>query len=372
MSPLRVDVVAGTRPEGIKLAPLVNRLQREPGRFEARLVSTGQHRQMLAQVLEVFGVTPDVDLGLMKPGQDLTDVTCGALLGLRQIFRERRPDWVVVQGDTTTAFAAALAAFYEKIPVAHVEAGLRTGDKFAPYPEEVNRRLADQLSDLFLAPTTLARDALLAEGFPAEKIHVTGNTVGDAVLAARDLVREKGLGLPGVDPGLLAGKRVLLVTGHRRESFGATFEGMCRAMLRIVDEHPDVVLVYPVHLNPNVEAPVRRILGGHERIRLLPPLGYLDFVAAMEASHLILTDSGGVQEEGPSFGRPILVMRDVTERPEGIEAGVARLVGTSEAGIHAAVAELLGDGAAYAAMATGRNPYGDGRASDRIADLLAR
>ena len=366
----RVVVIAGTRPEGIKLAPVVRALRARPERFECTLVSTGQHREMLAQVLEAFELAPDLDLGLMRPGQDLTDVTAGALLGLRGPFRERRPDWVIVQGDTTTAFAAALAAFYEKIPVAHVEAGLRSGQRYAPFPEEVNRRLADQLSELFFAPTEASRRALLAEGFDAAKIEVTGNTVVDALLVAREKVRAAPPPIPGLDEAALEGKRLVLVTGHRRESFGEGFEAICRALLRLVRAHPDVAVVYPVHLNPNVDGPVRRLLGGEPRIQLLRPLAYLPFVSLLARCDLVLSDSGGVQEEAPSFGKPLLVMRDVTERPEGVEAGVARLVGTTEERIVAAASELLSDPAAYAALSRGVNPYGDGRASERIADRL--
>lgn len=370
MSRRRITIVAGTRPEGIKLAPLVQELRRRSDRCEVRLVSTGQHREMLGQVLSLFALTPDRDLDLMRPGQDLYDVTAGALLGLREELRAHRPDWVVVQGDTTTVFAAALAAFYEKLRVAHVEAGLRSGDRYAPYPEELNRKLTDQLTELFLAPTEGAKQALLAEGFPAAAIHVTGNTVIDALLHARGLVQREPPVIPGLNEAALVGKRVVLVTGHRRESFGDTFEGICRALRRLVEARPDVAVVYPVHLNPNVRGPVGRILGGVERIQLLEPLGYLPFVSLMTRAHLVLTDSGGLQEEAPSLARPVLVMRDVTERPEGIAAGVARLVGTSEEGILAGALALLDDPAAYAAMATGNNPYGDGRASERIADLL--
>ncbi len=370
MSRRRITIVAGTRPEGIKLAPLVAELRRQPERCEVRLVSTGQHREMLAQVLELFALKPDLDLDLMRPGQDLYDVTSRALLGLRDELRDHRPDWLVVQGDTTTVFAAALAAFYERVPVAHVEAGLRSGDLYSPFPEEANRKLTDQLTRIFFAPTEPARRALLAEGFPAAAIHVTGNTVIDALLHARAIVERTPPPIPGLDERALAGKRIVLVTGHRRESFGETFEGICRALRRLVEARPDVAVVYPVHLNPNVRAPVARLLGGVAGIQLLEPLSYLPFVSLMVRAHLVLTDSGGLQEEAPSLARPVLVMRDVTERPEGIAAGVARLVGTTEEGILAGALALLDDPAQYAAMATGANPYGDGRASARIAELL--
>lgn len=366
----RVLVAIGTRPEGIKMAPLVRALRARPEAFDTLLVSTGQHREMLAKVLAIFALVPDVDLNLMKAGQDLYDVTAGTLLGMRALLRAERPDWVLVQGDTTTAFSTALAAFYEKIPVGHVEAGLRTGKRYLPFPEELNRKMIDQLSTLFFAPTELAKKELLAEGFPEADVHVTGNTVVDALYTVRTHVRERGVRIHGLDEREMAGRRMLLVTGHRRESFGEVFEGICRAVLRIVDAHPDVVAVYPVHLNPNIDGPVRRLLGAHPRIQLLPPQGYLEFVSLLDRAHAILSDSGGVQEEAPSFGKPVLVMRDVTERPEGVTAGVARLVGTRENGIFDGVSKILGDPDAYRLMATGVNPYGDGHAADRHVEAL--
>jgi len=365
----RAAIVMGTRPEAIKLAPVVRAL-RERGRMQPLLVSTGQHRQMLDQALDVFGLRPDVDLAVMKTGQSLHDVTARTLEGMRRVLHQYRPEWVVVQGDTTTAFAAALAAFYDKLPVAHVEAGLRSGDRYSPFPEEINRRLVDQISEVLFAPTDSARDLLVREGYPLERVHVTGNTVVDALLAVRDVVRRQRTGLPGLRATRLRGKRLILVTAHRRESFGPGVEAICRAMLRIVAAHPDVCIVYPVHLNPNVDEPVRRVLGGEPRVVLLPPVSYLEFVALLDRAHFVLTDSGGVQEEAPTFGKPLLVMRDVTERPEGIAAGVARLVGTSEERIFAEAARLLSDPAHYASMATGNNPYGDGKASARIAAVL--
>jgi UDP-N-acetylglucosamine 2-epimerase (non-hydrolysing) len=365
----RVAVVVGTRPEAIKLAPVVRAL-RDRANLEPVLISSGQHRQLLDQALGVFGLSPDIDLAVMSPGQTLHDVTSRTLVGMRGVFQECRLSWVVVQGDTTTAFAAALAAFYDKIPVAHVEAGLRSGQRYSPFPEEINRRLIDQLSSVLFAPTNLARQLLLQEGFPAETIQMTGNTVVDALQEARKIVRQQGVAVAGLSEDALRGKRMILVTAHRRESFGSAFEEMCRALLRIVTEHPDVCVVYPVHLNPNVEDPVRKILGATSRVILLPPVSYLEFVALMDRSHFILTDSGGVQEEAPTFRKPLLVMREVTERPEGIEVGVARLVGTSERCIVAEAHRLLSDPAHYAAMASGHNPYGDGTAAARIARTL--
>jgi UDP-N-acetylglucosamine 2-epimerase (non-hydrolysing) len=363
-----IAVVAGTRPEGIKLAPLVHALRRRRG-GEALLVSTGQHREMLEQALSAFALRPDVDLDVMRAGQTLHDVTVATLARLEPVLRELRPSWVVVQGDTTTAMAAALAAFYQRIPVAHVEAGLRTNARYSPFPEELNRRIVDQLSNALFAPTARAREALLREGFPDGRILVTGNTVVDAIqhLRASGVTRRRWSG--GLDLEAIPG-RVLLVTSHRRESFGAGLAAICRALVRIVERFPDVTVVYPVHLNPNVDRPVRAALGGHPRVALLPPVGYVDLAALLERAHLVLTDSGGIQEEAPSFGKPVLVLREVTERPEGVAAGVAAVVGTSEDGIVAETSRLLSDPAAYDRMASGGNPYGDGRASERIADAL--
>jgi UDP-N-acetylglucosamine 2-epimerase (non-hydrolysing) len=363
-----IAVVAGTRPEGIKLAPVVHALRRRRG-VETLLVSTGQHREMLQQALEAFALRPDVDLDLMRAGQGLHDVTVGTLARLEPILRELRPAWVVVQGDTTTAMAAALAAFYQRIPVAHVEAGLRTNDRYRPFPEEVNRRIVDQLSSALFAPTAHAREALLAEGFPGARILVTGNTVVDAIHHLRASGATRGRSAAGLDLGAIPG-RVVLVTSHRRESFGEGLAAICRAIVRLVERHPDVTVVYPVHLNPNVDGPVRAALGGHARIALLPPVGYVELAALLERADLVLTDSGGIQEEAPSYGKPVLVLREVTERPEGVAAGVAAVVGTSEEGIVAEASRLLSDRAAYERMATGTNPYGDGRASERIADAL--
>jgi UDP-N-acetylglucosamine 2-epimerase (non-hydrolysing) len=368
MAASRVAVIAGTRPEAIKLAPLVRRLRARPG-VETLFVSTGQHREMLAQVLAAFDLAPDLDLGIMRAGQDLHAVTVATLERLKPVLRELRPAWVVVQGDTTTALAAALAAFYERIAVAHVEAGLRTNDRYSPFPEELNRRLVDQLSSALFAPTGRAREALLREGFPPERVLVTGNTVVDALRELRAAGRTRGRFAGGLDLEAVRG-RIVLVTSHRRESFGEGLAAICRALVALVERAPDVTVVYPVHLNPNVDGPVRAALGGHPRIVLLPPVGYVELLALLERAHLVLTDSGGIQEEAPSFRKPVLVLRDVTERPEGVAAGVARVVGTREERIVAEALRLLQDPVAYGRMASGENPYGDGRAAERIADAL--
>ncbi len=372
----RVLVVFGTRPEAIKMAPVVTALKARSDLL-TRVCVTGQHRQMLDQVLEVFGLRPDDDLDLMRPGQDLTDVTTGVLRGLRGVFAGWRPDLVLVHGDTTTALAATLAAFYARIPVGHVEAGLRTGDLTAPWPEEANRVLADRLCALHFAPTNRSRDALLAEGLPASGIHVTGNTVIDALLWMVPRVR----GLPLASFGDVWGSAaaalegdaaIVLVTGHRRESFGSGFEDLCSGIRRIAVAHPEAHVVYPVHLNPNVQAPVRRLLGNLPNVHLLPPLDYAPFVRLMDRCSVILTDSGGIQEEAPSLGKPVLVMRTVTERPEGVEAGTVRLVGTSADRIFDEVNLLLSDSDAADSFRRVGNPYGDGHASERIADIVAR
>jgi len=368
--------VFGTRPEAIKMAPVVLALAADP-RFESRVCVTAQHRQMLDQVLQLFGITPDRDLDVMQPGQDLFDVTSRVLLAMRDVIREDRPDLVLVQGDTTTCFAAALAAFYENVPVGHVEAGLRTGNLRAPFPEEANRAMVSRIATLHFAPTEWARQNLLREGIPDAAIHVTGNTVIDALLMVRDKVlaadparwrSQFGAELYGriTDPA----RRMILVTGHRRENFGRGFVDLCTAIRDLARAHPDWDFVYPVHLNPNVQKPVLEILGGLPNVALIAPQDYEPFVWLMVQCDLILTDSGGIQEEAPSLGKPVLVMRETTERPEAVEAGVVRLVGTAESRITAAVSALIGNPADYARMARKSNPYGDGLASQRIAELI--
>ena len=342
--------------------------------IEHGLCVTAQHREMLDQVLRLFELEPDYDLDVMSPGQNLADVTSSVLMGMGSVLTEAKPDRVLVQGDTTTVLATAMAAFYARIPVGHVEAGLRTGDMFAPWPEEMNRKVADALSDRHYAPTETARRNLLAEGVPDSGIVVTGNTVIDALLhVVERLQTEPGLvdrakaALPDRDPD----RRLLLVTGHRRENFGSGFEQICRALAR-VGAREDVEIVYPVHLNPNVREPVFRLLGGHPNIQLTEPLDYLAFVHLMSEAHIILTDSGGIQEEAPSLGKPVLVMRSTTERPEAVASGTVRLVGTDADRIADETARLLDDDDAHAAMARVRHPYGYGHASQRILEDLAR
>ncbi len=364
---MKILFVFGTRPEAIKLAPVIHELASRP-RFTVRVCVTAQHREMLDQVLEAFSITPDHDLDLMRPGQDLFDVTARCLTALRPVLEAERPDWVIVQGDTTTVFVASLAAFYLDIRVAHVEAGLRTFDKRRPFPEEINRRLTSHVADLHFAPTERARRNLLEEGIPAEHIHVTGNTVVDALFYIRDRYRGRWPAPAGMRP-VERDRRLILVTGHRRESFGEGFERICRALRRIA-ERPDVEIVYPVHLNPNVQRPVHGLLGELPNVQLIEPLPYVSFVGLMESSYLILTDSGGIQEEAPSLGKPVLVLREVTERPEAVEAGTVKLVGTDVENIVAGVGELLDDPAVYERMSRAHNPYGDGKASVRIAEIL--
>ncbi len=368
---MRVLSVFGTRPEAIKMAPVVKALADAPG-VDSRVCVTAQHRDMLDQVLALFDIRPDIDLDIMKASQGLTHITSAVLRGMERALEEIQPDRVLVHGDTTTTFAASLAAFYKKIPVGHVEAGLRTGDIYAPWPEEMNRKLTDAIADKLFAPTETARRHLLAEGVADERITVTGNTVIDALLdVVGRLKRDKSLKNAAaarfdfLDPG----RRLILVTGHRRESFGQGFEDICEALGALADRG-DVDIVYPVHLNPNVREPVERILGAHDRIHLIEPLDYLPFVHLMDRADLIVTDSGGVQEEAPSLGKPVLVMRAVTERPEAVEAGTVKLVGTDKDAIVAESARLLDDAEAHAAMSRAHNPYGDGRAAERIVEEI--
>jgi UDP-N-acetylglucosamine 2-epimerase (non-hydrolysing) len=370
---MKVLTVFGTRPEAIKMAPVVNRLARTPG-IEARVCVTAQHRQMLDQVLTLFGVRPDYDLNIMKAAQGLTEITAAVLAGLRDVLRDFRPDRVLVHGDTTTTFSATLSAYYEKIPVGHVEAGLRTGNIYAPWPEEVNRRLTSVIADLHFAPTPKAKINLMNEGVGADRIAVTGNTVIDALLDVVERLNTDAALRRHIEsqfPFLELHKKLILVTGHRRENFGEGFERICKALARLAGR-PDVQLVYPVHLNPNVQEPVQRVLGRCRNVHLIAPQEYLPFVYLMSRSYLLITDSGGVQEEAPSLGKPVLVMRDTTERPEAVDAGTVRLVGTNEQKIVAEATHLLESAEAYTSMSRAHNPYGDGKASQRIAGELLR
>lgn len=362
----RILTIFGTRPEAIKMAPIVSAFRDKGCKADVRVCVTAQHREMLDQVLSLFKIVPDWDLDLMAPGQDLTDFTSRALPALRKVLHEWRPDAVLVQGDTTTAFSGALAAFYEKLNIGHVEAGLRTGCRYSPWPEEMNRRLISALATYHFAPTAQARKNLLAEGIASERIWVTGNTGIDALKQVVKAARGPALlRSPFRDCLLDPESRLIVVTGHRRENFGLGFERICRA-LRHLAESNDIEIVYPVHLNPNIRDRVHNLLGGISNIHLTEPLEYLPFVSLMDRAYLILTDSGGIQEEAPSLGIPVLVMRDTTERPEAVEAGTVRLVGTKEEMIVHEVERLLNDQQHYGEMARAHNPYGDGHAALRI------
>lgn len=372
MGKKRISVIFGTRPEAIKLCPLVLAMKKNPT-FDCRVCSTGQHREMLQQVLDVFGVVPDTDLALMRPNQMLGGLTSRAIAAIDEYLAEERPDAVIVQGDTTTVFAGALAAFYHHIPVAHVEAGLRTWNMESPWPEEANRVLTTRLAKWHFAPTESNKANLLKEGVSEKDIYVTGNTVIDALLIAKDMVEKAPPKIDGLPSGFMdADTRMVLITGHRRENFGEGFEHICTAIRNLADRFPDAHFVYPVHLNPNVREPVGRILGKHcgRNVHLIEPQSYLPFVALMNRAYLILTDSGGVQEEAPSLGKPVLVMRDTTERPEAVDAGSVRLVGANANEIEAATTELLTYVDVYESMARAVNPYGDGHAVRRILDVL--
>lgn len=365
---IKLMVVIGTRPEAIKLAPVILAARAQPDNFEVCVVRTSQHKEMLDQVMAVFGLEADIDLNIMQPNQDLVHITTASLRGLYDAMAQIKPDWVVVQGDTTTTFAGALAAFYHRIPVAHVEAGLRTGERYLPFPEEINRCLTTRLSDWHFAPTTASRDNLLREGIPAEQIVVTGNTAIDALFLT--LARA---GKPVANEGAQTSSATankLLITAHRRENQGAPMAEICGAVLDLLERYSTLEAVFPVHLSPAVRATVMPMLGNHPRVALVEPLDYPAFVLAMHDARLILTDSGGVQEEAPSLGKPVLVLRDSTERPEAVQAGTAILVGAVRQTIVQAASELLDNPAAYDAMARAINPFGDGHASERILATL--
>ena len=381
MNMKKILLVFGTRPEAIKMAPLVKKLQEMPEAFQTIVCVTGQHREMLDQVLRLFEITPEYDLNIMKPNQDLYDITSRILLGMRDVLKEVQPDIVLVHGDTTTSMAAALAAFYQQIPVGHVEAGLRTGNIYSPWPEEMNRLITGRITTHHFSPTPLARENLLREHVDENQIIVTGNTVIDALQMVVSKLREDAalagevanrISEMGYDVQRLDGaKRMVLITGHRRENFGEGFLNICHAIKHLAEQYPEVDFVYPMHLNPNVRKPVLEILGeGAENVFLIEPLDYLPFVYMMQHSTLILTDSGGVQEEAPGLGKPVLVMRDTTERPEAVEAGTVLLVGTNRDKIEQGVSQLLDDADMYRRMSEAVNPYGDGLACERIAEAL--
>lgn len=369
----KVLLVFGTRPEAIKMAPLVSQLQDNKNFFETKVCVTGQHRQMLDQVLELFDLKPDFDLNLMKPGQTLSDVTSGVLKGLEQVFEQWMPEIILVHGDTATTFAASLAGYYHKIKIGHVEAGLRTGDLYSPWPEEANRKLTGALADYHFAPTQSSYDNLIKENVDSDKIIVTGNTVIDALLQVKskieynnDLITQFSQKFSFLDKD----KKLILVTGHRRENFGQGFLNICSALAQLAEEYPNIQIVYPVHLNPNVQQPVKELLAHVDNIFLIEPQDYLPFVYLMNRSYLILTDSGGIQEEAPSLGKPVLVMRDTTERPEAVKAGTVKLVGTDSIKIRENVIELIEDSNKYKCMAEAHNPYGDGKAAEKIINFL--
>ncbi len=363
----KVIVVFGTRPEAIKMAPVVQELQQTPW-VDCRIVVTAQHREMLDQVLRLFAMEPHHDLAVMRPGQSLFDVTSRALRGLEEIYRQEKPDFVLVHGDTTTTFVGALAAYYLQIPVGHVEAGLRTGNKYSPFPEEMNRRLAGILADLHFAPTAGARRNLQKEGIPPETIKVTGNTVIDALLST--VRKEYVFDRPELAAAASGGQRLLLVTTHRRENLGEPLRGVYRALRRILTAFPDTTVVFPVHLNPAVREVVREELDGNQRVILTEPLSYLPFVKLMQAAHVVLTDSGGLQEEAPALGKPVILLRDTTERPEALSAGTVSLTGLREEAVWRETARLLADAEAYQCMASATNPFGDGQAAARIVGFL--
>ena len=379
-------LVFGTRPEAIKMAPLVKKLQLQPENFKTMVAVTGQHRQMLDQVLQIFDIVPDYDLNIMQANQDLYDVTSRVLVGMRDVLKEVQPDVVLVHGDTTTSTAAALAAFYQQIPVGHVEAGLRTHNIYSPWPEEMNRQMTGRIATYHFAPTPLAKSNLLHENVAENKILVTGNTVIDALYMVVDKIKNdetlqkelaEVLKEAGYDTSRLNGShRLVLITGHRRENFGEGFISMCTAIRDLAAKYPNVDFVYPMHLNPNVRKPIHEVFGEdltqHSNLFFIEPLEYLSFVYLMEKSTIVLTDSGGIQEEAPGLGKPVLVMRDTTERPEALESGTVLLVGTDYAKIVGEVSTLLDDAAAYQKMSQAVNPYGDGKACERIAEYLAK
>lgn len=381
----RILAVFGTRPEAIKMAPLVKALEKRPSEFQVLVCVTGQHREMLDQVLDIFDIQPDYDLNIMKQGQDLYDVTSRVLLGMREVLADVKPDVVLVHGDTTTSMAAALAAYYQQVPVGHIEAGLRTYKKYSPWPEEINRQITGRIAEYHFAPTELSRENLLNEHIKDSSIYITGNTVIDALYSVvskidsdcvlddnlNDEIRQKGF---DVQASISRGRNIVLITGHRRENFGEGFQSMCKAIKALAEKYSDVDFVYPMHLNPNVRKPISEIFGADSdlhNMHFIEPLEYLSFVYLMKNSHIVLTDSGGIQEEAPGLGKPVLVMRDTTERPEAVDAGTVKLVGTNYDRIVDEVSLLLDSSTHYDEMSSAANPYGDGDACRRICEILA-
>jgi UDP-N-acetylglucosamine 2-epimerase (non-hydrolysing) len=363
----KIFFIFGTRPEAIKMASVIKEFQKHNTIFDVKICVTAQHREMLDQILNLFEIKPDFDLNIMKPNQDLYDITSNVLLSLKSIFKKEKPDLIFVQGDTTTTFAASLAAFYQKIPVAHIEAGLRTDNIYSPFPEEINRQLTSRIASYHFAPTITAKNNLLREGISENKIFVTGNTVIDALLFVAKKIRNKKIIIDGYE---IKERKFILVTGHRRENFGEGFLNICQALREIAVSNPEIDIVYPVHLNPNVQKPVYKILNGIPNIYLIKPLDYEKFVYLMSKCFFILTDSGGIQEEAPSLGKPVLVMRDTTERPEAVKAGTAKLVGANKTRIVKGVQELINNKKEYERMSKAHNPYGDGKASKLILEFI--
>jgi len=365
----KILFVFGTRPEAIKMAPVIKEFRKYQNSFDVKVCVTAQHRQMLDQVLNLFEIVPDYDLNIMKPNQDLYDITANVLLSIKDILKRENPDLIFVQGDTTTTFAASLASFYQKVPVAHIEAGLRTYNIYSPFPEEINRQLTTRIAKYHFAPTNRARENLIREGINVDKIYITGNTVIDALLEVIEKIKNKEIKINNYN---ITDRKYILITGHRRENFGKGFESICYALKEIAINNPDIDIVYPVHLNPNVQKPVFEILSNIPNVYLIEPLDYEPFVYIMDKSYIILTDSGGIQEEAPSLGKPVLVMRDTTERPEAVEAGTVRLVGTDKEKIVNEVEKLLYDKNEYEKMSKAVNPYGDGKASERVFEILLK
>ena len=367
---MKVIVVFGTRPEAIKLAPIIKEFERHPDEIQLKVCVTAQHRQMLDSVLKIFDVKPDYDLNIMRDKQTLFDITNNVLTKIKEIYFKEQPDIVFVQGDTTTTFASALAAYYLQIKVAHIEAGLRTYNKYAPFPEEINRRMVSAIADLHFAPTEQSKLNLLKENVNEKDIFVTGNTVIDALFMILEKTKGKHISIEGIESSELENKRIILVTGHRRESFGEGFENICNALKELAESFDDIIIVYPVHLNPNVSGPVNRILGNVRNVKLIEPIGYQSFVYLMEKAYIIITDSGGIQEEAPSLSKPVLVMREITERPEAVKAGTVKVVGTQKESIVNSTRQLLLDANEYRKMSSTKNPYGDGKSAQRTYEIL--